>query len=173
MKLFPLSIAAVVIASSLLAAPARAAEQPLDPPANVLAAFSQLHEIDTPSGLPAQIRDGTFLLPDGKKLVGSYWVLAAPGGAWNATDVVSDPTLPGRRLHFAGCDATLCVLHYERGGIAHVHMVVTLALANGQWRATWMAMGQPAMKDLAELKLLLENRSSAGYFDGAQAAINY
>jgi hypothetical protein len=154
-----------------LTAPAIAAKVPLTPRANVLAAFSTLHEIDTLQGLPADIRAGKFTLPSGKPLGG--WVLAAPGGAWNATDSVVDPSLPGRRLHFAGCNASMCVLHYERGGIAHIHLVVTLVRQNGAWKATWMAYGQPAMKDLVALRALLENRSSADYSDQSPADVNY
>jgi hypothetical protein len=144
---------------------------PLTPPANVMAAFSSLHEIDTLDGLPADIRTGKFTLPSGKPLGG--WVLAAPGGAWNATDTVVDPSLPGRRLHFAGCNASMCVVHYERGGVAHIHLVVTLVRKNGAWSATWMAYGQPAMKDLAALHALLQNRSTANYSDQSPADINY
>jgi hypothetical protein len=164
-----LAFATALIAA--LVAPAIAAKVPLTPPANVMAAFATLHEIDTLDGLPADIRTGNFTLPSGKPLGG--WMLAAPGGAWNATDNVVDPSLPGRRLHFAGCNASMCVLHYERGGIAHIHLVVTLVQKNGAWRATWMAYGQPAMKDLAALHALLENRSSANYSDQSPADINY
>jgi hypothetical protein len=167
----PIAIVFTAALICVLSASAYAAKQPLTPPANVLAAFSSLHEIDTLAGLPADIRTGNVTLPDGKPLGG--WVLAAPGGAWNATDSVVDPSLPGRRLHFAGCDASTCVLHYERGGIAHIHLVVTLVLRNGGWKATWIAYGQPAMKDLAALHALLENRSSADYSDQSPADINY
>jgi hypothetical protein len=163
-------VLAAVFATALVA-PAIAASVPLTPPANVMAAFATLHEIDTLEGLPADIRTGNFTLPSGKRLGG--WELAAPGGAWNATDSVVDPSLPGRRLHFAGCSASMCVLHYERGGIAHIHLVVTLVRTNGAWKATWMAYGQPAMKDLAALRALLQNRSSANYSDQSPADINY
>lgn len=122
MKLHTFALAAALAA--IIAAPAIAAKVPLTPPANVMAAFSTLHEIDTLQGLPPDIRSGNFTLPSGKPLGG--WVLAAPGGAWNATDSVVDPSLPGRRLHFAGCSATICVVHYERGGIAHINEVITL-----------------------------------------------
>jgi hypothetical protein len=171
-KYLTLGVAALV-AASLLAAPARAATQPLDPPASAQAAYLEAHEIDSLAGLPAPIRDGTFLLPDGKPLAGGGWVLAAPGGAWNPTDVVTDPSLPGRRLHFAVCDANACVLHYERGGIAHIHVVMSLTLKSGRWKATWIAIGQPAMKDPVALRALLQSRSAASYFDGPQAAVNY
>jgi hypothetical protein len=153
------------------AAPALASKPALNPPASVLAEFSRLRPIDTLDGLPPDIRNGRFVAPDGKKLDG--WVLAAPGGAWNATDVVVDASLPGRRLHFAGCDETTCVLHYERGGIAHVHLVMTLVQKNGRWKATWIAYGQPALKDLAAVRDLLENRSAASYSDAYPASINY
>ena len=167
----PIAIALTAAFVCALTAAAIAANVPLTPPANVMAAFSSLHQIDTLDGLPADIRTGNFILPSGKSLGG--WVLAAPGGAWNATDTVADPSLPGRRLHFAGCNASICVLHYERGGIAHIHEVVTLVQKNGAWKATWMAYGQPAMKDLAALHALLENRSSANYSDQSPADINY
>jgi hypothetical protein len=167
----PLAFVLTAALAAILAAPAIAAKVPLSPPANVMAAFSSLHQIDTLQGLPADIRAGNFALPSGKPLGG--WVLAAPGAAWNATDVVTDPTLPGRRLHFAGCSASICVLHYERGGIAHIHDVVTLVRKNGAWKATWMAYGEPSMKDLAALRALLENRSSANYSDQSPADINY
>jgi hypothetical protein len=169
MKLQVFALAAAL--ATAFAAPAGAAKVPLTPPANVLAVFASLHEIDSLEGLPTDICTGNFILPDGKTLGG--WVLAAPGGAWNATDSVVDPSLPGRRLHFAGCSASTCVLHYERGGIAHIHLVVTLVRHNGAWKATWMAYGQPAMKDLAALHALLENRSSADYSDQSPADINY
>ena len=166
-----IAFAAATLALAAFAAPAFAARQALNPPAAVLSAWGALKEIDTLAGLPADVRNGNFTAPDGKKLGG--WVLAAPGGAWTETDVVTDASLPGRRLHFAGCDATLCVLHYERGGIAHIHLVMTLVRTNGQWKATWIAYGQPAMKDLAELHALLENRSTASYSETYPASINY
>jgi hypothetical protein len=167
----PIAVAIAIALTAALAAPASAAKVPLAPPADVLAAFSTLHEIDTLGGLPADIRAGNFALPSGKPLGG--WDVAAPGADWNATDSVTDPSLPGRRLHFAGCSASICVLHYERGGIAHIHLVVTLVQKNGAWKATWIAYGQPAMKDLAALHALLENRSSAAYSDRSPADINY
>ena len=166
--IFAFAIAALAAAA---VAPAGAAREPLAPPSSFVAAFATFHEIDTVNGLPADIRYGTFTLPSGKRLGG--WVLAAPGAAWNATDSVVDPSLPGRRLHFAGCNATTCVLHYERGGIAHIHLVVALVRQNGVWKATWMAYGQPAMKDLAAVRALLENRSSADYSDRSPADVNY
>jgi hypothetical protein len=167
----PIAIALATAFVCALTASAIAANVPLAPPADVMAAFSSFHEIDTLDGLPAEIRAGNFTLPSGKPLGG--WVLAAPGGAWNPTDNVVDPSLPGRRLHFAGCNASMCVLHYERGGIAHIHLVVTLVRKNGPWKATWMAYGQPAMKDLAALRALLENRSGANYSDQSPADVNY
>jgi hypothetical protein len=168
MKSIALAFAAILACVPLLAI---GATVPLAPPANVMAAFWTLHEIDTLAGLPAEIREGKFTLPGGKPLGG--WVLAAPGGAWNATDAITDPSLPGRRLHFAGCNASICVLHYERGGIAHINEVVTLVRHDGAWKATWMAYGGPPMKDLAALRALLENRSSASYSDRSPADINY
>jgi len=165
-----LAVCVATIAAAAFATAAAAAPR-LDPPADAVAAFGRLREIDTPAGLPLQIREGTFTLPGGKAAL--PWMLAAPSAAWNATDSVVDPSLPGRRLHFAMCDATLCVLHYERGGIAHVHLVMVLALVDGSWRVRWIACGQPAMPNAGALRALLENRSTASYSDDRSAESLY
>ncbi len=43
--------------------------------------------------------------------------MADPGGEFQATDVISDPDLPHRRLIFAGVAQDRAFVHYERGGI--------------------------------------------------------
>ncbi len=40
--------------------------------------------------------------------------------------------LPGRRFIFAAFDDTFCVVHYERGGIAHLYYVVAFGLEKGK-----------------------------------------
>jgi hypothetical protein len=52
--------------------------------------------------------------------------LAEPGQNWNATDAITDPTLPWKRLIWAAVGSGYYVVHYERGGIDHsFHILVT------------------------------------------------
>ena len=51
--------------------------------------------------------------------------LADPGQNWNATDAITDPTLPWKRLIWAAVGSDYYVVHYERGGIDHsFHILV-------------------------------------------------
>jgi hypothetical protein len=154
-----------------LTAPLRAEQTTLHPPQALLQSLGQLREIDSLAGLPAPIRRGVFVLPDATTSVG--WVLAAPGAAWNATDAIVDPSLPGRRMIFAACNATICVLHYERGGIAHIYLVMALARKGDGWAATWLAYGHPAAPNMEALEALLRNRSPLDYHDDTDAHIDY
>jgi hypothetical protein len=150
---------------------ARAENTTLHPPAAVIQSLAQLREIDSLAGLPAEIRRGVFGLPGGTQSKG--WELAAPGGAWNATDSIVDPSLPGRRMIFALCNADICVLHYERGGIAHMYLVMTLVRKGDEWMATWLAYGHPGAANVQGLKSLLQNRSSLDYHDDTDARLDY
>jgi hypothetical protein len=90
--------------------------------------------IEYPSSKTAQSQaqqflDGTFfLVRDVRNLPapvlrafteqgGSRLVIANPGKNFRATDVVYDPTLPSKRLIFAGVSGEKCFVHYEQGGI--------------------------------------------------------
>jgi hypothetical protein len=71
--------------------------------------------------------------------------VAEPGQNWNATDVVSDPNLPGKRLIWAAIGGEYYVMHYERGGIAHTYHILVAKLVKGDAKPTvvWQAMGGP------------------------------
>ena len=77
--------------------------------------------------LPASVRTALQTLYGGPPLS-----LAEPDAPFAATDVITDQQLPGRRLIAAGCSADHCLLHYERGGIAHVYYVVLFALSGAE-----------------------------------------
>ena len=166
---FRLAICTLVLLS--WATSARGEKTSLHPPAAVIASLAQLREIDSLAGLPAPIRGGVFALPGGTQSRG--WELAAPGASWNATDAIVDPSLPGRRMIVALCSATICVLHYERGGIAHVYLVMSLVRKGDAWTATWLAYGHPGATNVEALKSLLQNRSSLDYHDDTNARIDY
>jgi hypothetical protein len=70
--------------------------------------------------------------------------LAEPGQNWNATDVITDPTLPGERLIWAAVGGEYYVVHYERGGIDHrFHILVMKLTKNDAKKVIWRAVGGP------------------------------
>jgi len=65
-------------------------------------------------GLPLGIRDEL-----GRMFGTGSLDIAEPGAPFQATDVVTTPRLPFRRLSKAWCANDHCFVYYERGGIAH------------------------------------------------------
>jgi len=59
---------------------------------------------------------------------GSRLVIANPGEKFEATDLILDPSLPRRRLIFAGVSNDRCFIHYERGGRGHSYILVFFIL---------------------------------------------
>lgn len=104
----------------------------------VLQDVSRFHEVHSTSDLPAAV----------VALCGSE--VAEPGGKWNATDSITDPTLPGKRLIWAAMGGEYFVVHYERGGIAHSYHILVARLAKGDTnpKVIWRAVGGP-FKDYA------------------------
>ncbi|MGE5209287.1 MAG: hypothetical protein ACM3KL_08160 [Alphaproteobacteria bacterium] len=98
---------------------------------------SRFHEVHSTSDLPPAV----LALCDG----GGDGTLAEPGQKWNATDVIMDPSLPGKRLIWAAVGGDYYVVHYERGGIAHTYhiLVAKLTKGNAKPKPVWRAMGGP------------------------------
>jgi len=115
----------------------------------VLQDTSRFHEVystkDLPSGIVAFCAGG-----DG--------AVAEPGQNWNATDAITDPTLPSKRLIWAAIGGDYYVVHYERGGIAHTFHVLIAKLAKGDAKpkVIWRAVGGP-LKDYAAFLDALRN----------------
>src|SRR5215831_16334308 len=86
----------------------------------VLQDSSRFHEIHSTGDLAPAI----VTLCGGK--------LAEPGQNWKATDAITDPTLPAKRLIWAAIGGDYYVAHYERGGIAHTSHVLVAKLAKGR-----------------------------------------
>jgi hypothetical protein len=76
--------------------------------------------VTTVAALPASVKEGLA------QLFGETLKMAEPGAPFQATDVIGPDRLPFRRLVAAGCAADHCLVHYEKGGFAHVHYVVVL-----------------------------------------------
>jgi hypothetical protein len=105
----------------------------------VLQDSSRFHEIHATSDLPPAIV---------ALCAGDNGRLAEPGQNWNATCVITDPTLPGKRLIWGAVGAEYYVVHYERGGIEHsFHILVAkLTKPDAKPKVIWEAGGGP-LKD--------------------------
>lgn len=107
----------------------------------VLQDSSRFHEVHSTNDLPPAIV---------ALCTGDNGRLADPGQKWNATDVITDRTLAGKRLIWAAVDGEYYVVHYERGGIAHTFHVLVARLAknDAKPKVVWHAVGGP-LKDYA------------------------
>ena len=141
---------AAILAAAMLAAVSPAA------PAVVTAQIANLKQVDRFAKLPQPIVAGRFTV-DGTSAAG--WKMAEPGGAFSATDVPV-PGAPGRRMIFAGCSSQLCLIHYERGGVAHFYEILALSAEAGGWRVVWNACGVSRIASLAALQALLARPAS-------------
>ncbi len=96
---------------------------------------ARFHEVFSTRDLPPAV----LALCDG----GGDGKLAEPGQKWNATDVIMDPSLPGKRLIWAAVGGNYYVVHYERGGIAHTfHILVAKNPKNeSKSEVVWLTAG--------------------------------
>jgi len=86
---------------------------------------------------------------------GSRVAIADPGERFEATDVITDPNLPSRRLKFAGVAQDRAFIHYEEGGIAHSYIVELFHLEPRETAVgLWSGSCGPA-KSLEEIKQLM------------------
>ena len=99
----------------------------------ILENSSRFHEVHSTGELPPGI-----LTLCGDKI-------AEPGGNWNATDVISDATIPAKRLIWAAVGGDYYLVHYERGGIAHTFHVLIAKMEKGEAKpkVVWNAIGGP------------------------------
>jgi hypothetical protein len=89
---------------------------------------SRFHEVHSTTDLPSEI----------VTLCGAK--LADPGGKWNATDSIIDPTLPAKRLIWAAIAGDYYVVHYERGGIAHTFRVLVAKWRRANRNRNWFGV---------------------------------
>ena len=116
--------------------------------------------VSTLRGLPLGVRDELSRL-----FGGSYLNIAEPDAAFRATDDLSDPNLPPRRLVAAACSMDHCIVHYEKGGTAHTWHVAVL-----HWtpEATKLEWGGSAPGDLKTFEAL-QNAILTGAVKGMSA----
>jgi hypothetical protein len=135
-----------------LAATANGRGQVVDPSAAVPDALrghlgnERFAPVATVGALPAGLHDGLKTLFGGSTLD-----LAEPGAPFQATDLMVTPRLPARRLIAAGCASDHCLVHYERGGYAHLYYAVVFKVSAEGTRFEWgglMAGPQPDLEDV-------------------------
>jgi hypothetical protein len=116
---------------------------------NMLRDSSRFHEVRSTRDVPPAVV--ALCAEDGK--------IADPGQKWNATCVITDPTLPGKRLIWAAVSGDYYVVHYERGGIAHSFHVLVAKLTkdDAKPKVIWRAAGRQ-LKDYAAFLDALRNR---------------
>ncbi|MEZ5420792.1 MAG: hypothetical protein R2708_26085 [Vicinamibacterales bacterium] len=84
------------------------------PPVATHVRAERFQEVTAVRGLPLGVREAL------QRVFGSTaMAMADPGAPFQATDEVTDPALPARRLVLAACSTDHCVVYYERGGVAH------------------------------------------------------
>ena len=90
--------------------------------------------------------------------VGDKGRLADPGHNWNATDAITNPTLPWKRLVWAAVGNYCYVVHYEPGGLDHSFHILVAKLANNdaKRKIIWSAVGSP-LKDYTAFLEALRN----------------
>ncbi len=140
----------------ILMAATLAAASPASAPAVVTAQIGSLKPVARFAQLPQPIVAGHFSV-GGTSAAG--WQMAEPGGAFSATDVPVSGA-PGRRMIFAGCNAQLCLIHYERGGIAHFYEILAFAPGSNGWTVAWNACGVTRIAGMAALRALLAHPAS-------------
>lgn len=116
----------------------------------------------SPLGQPGQRIEFTEasevkLLP--KAVLGEFQGgIVDPKADFQVTDVVVGKILPARRLIVGGIAQKYCLVHYERGGLAHTWVFALFKLSKGKARLEWVSV-MPARVNLGlrELKTVVES----------------
>jgi hypothetical protein len=84
--------------------------------------------------------------------------LAEPGQKWEVTDVISEPSLPRKRLIWAAVADEYYVVHYERGGYSHSFHILVATLKKGDQKpkVVWRSVSD-RLKDYPAFLSALRN----------------
>ena len=123
-------------------------------PSGALSAALRTRVQDGPFGIITSIRG----LPLGVRerlqtMFGGTLDIAEPRAEFQATDVVTKPGLPRRRMIAAACSNDFyCLLYYERGGIAHTWHVVLFHWSPDETRFEWGGAAPGGLTTLDEVR---------------------
>lgn len=80
------------------------------------------------------------------------WSMAEPGAAWQATDYITKPGLPRRRLIFIAVSSDgYAVLHYELGGRGHSYHILLFRLSPRDAEITWRCVVDGPLAGMSQL----------------------
>jgi hypothetical protein len=144
----PLSAIGVMVWLAVVAGSQVAVPVPLSRALRDLVKDGRFQIVTSVRGLPLGVRDEL------RTLFGSATLdIAEPGAAFQATDVIVTPNLPNRRLIAAGCSADFhCLVHYERGGIAHSWYVMLFQWTPSATRFEWGGAAPGALATIEEVQ---------------------
>jgi hypothetical protein len=121
------------------------------PPADALAR-EQYQMVTAPSALPPELQSALA-----RHLGQEHLHVAAADEPFAITDVVMDPSLPGRRLVAAAVGKKYAVLHYEQGGIALTRHVVVFERGPGRAAEIWSGTLRKIYEPPAEFERALHD----------------
>lgn len=84
---------------------------------------------------------------------GSRLLITNPGKDFRVTDVIYDPTLPSKRLIFAGVSGDKCFVHYEQGGIGHSYVLAFFKVTSTDMKPIWQGYCGERANSLEQLRL--------------------
>jgi hypothetical protein len=141
----------VVVVVWMLAATAVARPQTVPttvpPPQRAHVRDERFQVVSSVRGLPLGVREELQ-----RMFGGSAMAIAEPGAPFQATDVITDPTLPSRRMSVAGCSQDHCLVYYERGGIAHTWYAVLFHWTPERTRVDAGGAAPPGLRTVDDLR---------------------
>lgn len=135
----------------VLVAAAASAQPPVSPtlpaPMRAHVRDERFQIVTAVRGLPLGVREEL------QRMFGSTaMAIADPGERFQATDVITEPGLPIRRLSVAGCSQDHCLVYYERGGIAHTWHAVLFHWTPDGTRVEAGGSAPPGIRTLDDLR---------------------
>jgi hypothetical protein len=89
---------------------------------------------------------------------GSRMIMANPGGSFNPSDVISDPTVPLERLIFAGVSSDKNFVHYEQGGRGYSYIIEVFKIRPGaEAQPLWRGYCREPAANLEKLRSQTES----------------
>ena len=84
---------------------------------------------------------------------GSRLLMANPGKRFEPGDVIVDPSVPRKRLIFAGVLNVKCFVHYEQGGIGHSYLIAFFDVPAGSGlKPIWRGYCAKPARNIGDLR---------------------